>query len=251
MLVSEVASWIIALSASGYFLYLLGFAGLTVEERRRVHVMMALFCACAIFISGLEQGGVSLNLFADRYTDRHVFRWEIPAGVLQGTTALFVIVFGPLFAALWLALGKRGKDPSAPAKFSLGLLLLGLGFCVMALASQQVIATGKVGLTWLILSYLLQEWGDLCLSPVGLSAMTKLAPQQFVGQVMGLWFLAIALGNNLAGRLAGEYDACNLQSLPHLFTKIVVWCVITAVILLALTPILKRWANRSHGIPAE
>jgi POT family proton-dependent oligopeptide transporter len=165
----------------------------------------------------------------------------MPAGVLQGTTALVTILFAPGFAALWLALGRRGRDPSPPLKFAAGLALLGLGTLVMVAASRLVVGGALVAPTWLLLTYLLQEWGDLCLAPVGLSTMTKLAPARHVGQVMGLWFLAIALGNNLAGQLSEEYDATDLASLPRLFTKIAVWSFACAAVMLLLTPMMKRF----------
>lgn len=238
---SAAASWVMALLAAAYFAYLLAFAGLAAEERRRVYVMMALFVAYATFYAGFEQGGASMNLFAERYTERNVFGWLMPAGVLQGTTALVTILFAPAFAALWIFLGRRGKDPSPPLKFAAGLALLSAGFFVMFLASRFVVAGQKVLPTWLLLTYFLQECGDLCLSPVGLSSMTKLAPPRFAGQVMGLWFLSLALGNNLAGQLSIEYDASNLHSLPGLFIKIF-WCaLIGSVAMLLLTPILKRF----------
>jgi len=237
---SAAASWMIALLAVGYFAYLILFAGLRTEERRRVYVMGALFAAYATFFAGFEQGGASLNLFADRYTDRNLFGWLMPAGVLQGTTALYTILFAPAFAALWIALGRRGKDFAPSTKFAAGLGLLSSGYLVMYVASGYVVAGTKVLPTWLLLTYFLQECGDLCLSPVGLSSMTKLAPPRFVGQVMGLWFLALALGNNLAGQLSGEYDARNLHSLPELFLKIFWWSFIAAAIMLLLTPTVRR-----------
>ncbi len=238
--VAAAASWVIALCAVAYFLYLIFFAGLDGAERGRVVVMAVLFVAYAAFYAGFEQGGASMNLFAERYTDRHILGWIMPAGVLQGTTALVTILFAPVFAALWLALGRRGRDPSPPLKFAAGLALLGLGTLVMVFASRRVVAGSTVAPAWLLATYVLQEWGDLCLSPVGLSTMTKLAPARFVGQVMGLWFLAIALGNNLAGQLSGEYDATNLGTLPHLFTQIAVWSFACATLMLILVPIMKR-----------
>ena len=234
------ATWLIAAVAAGYFLYLLVFAGLVSAERRRVCVMIALFAAYATFYAGFEQGGASLNLFAERYTDRDVFGWHMPAGVLQGTTALITILFAPVFAALWTFLGRRGKDLSPPAKFSLGLALLSAGFLVMFFASRLVVGGERVLPTWLLVTYFLQECGDLCLSPVGLSSMTKLAPARLGGQVMGLWFLALALGNNVAGQLSIEYDAADLSSLPRLFIKIFWWGSIAAIVMLLLTPVLKR-----------
>src|SRR5579863_1524429 len=138
--VAAAASWLIALFAFGCFAYLILFAGLSTPERRRVYVMGALFAAYAIFFAGFEQGGASLNLFAERYTDLHVFGWQMPAGVLQGTTALYTILFAPVFAALWLALGRRGKDLAPSSKFAAGLALLAAGYLVMYVAAGHVVA---------------------------------------------------------------------------------------------------------------
>jgi POT family proton-dependent oligopeptide transporter len=234
------ASWAMSVLALGYFGYLILFAGLDSTERRRVYVMVALFAGSVTFWAGYEQMGASFNLFADRYTDRHILGLEIPAGVLQGVNPLFIIVFAPVLAAVWLSLGRRDRDLAAPTKFALGLLLLGAGFLVMYLASLHVIAGEKVLPTWLIFTYLLHTLGELCLSPVGLSSMTKLAPPRFVGQVMGLWFLSLALGDNLAGQLSGEFDSSNLLSLPGLFLKIFWWGTIGGGAMLLLSPVLKR-----------
>ena len=238
--IAAATSWVIGLCAVAYFASLILFGGLAAAERARVVVIAVLFAAYAAFYAGFEQGGASMNLFAERYTDRLIMGWVMPAGVLQGTTALITILFAPVFAGLWLALGRRGRNPSPPLKFAAGLALLGLGTLVMVAASRLVVAGAMVAPTWLLLTYVLQEWGDLCLSPVGLSTITKLAPPRYVGQVMGLWFLAIALGNNLAGQLSEEYDATNLVSLPHLFTKIALWSFACAAVMLLMTPIMKR-----------
>jgi POT family proton-dependent oligopeptide transporter len=233
-------AWLIGLFAVGYFLFLLRGAGLGAEERQRVYVMIVLFVAYAIFYAGFEQGGASLNLFAERYTNRAILGWTVPAGILQGATAFYTILLAPVFAGLWLALGRRGKDLSPAAKFALGLGLLGLSALVMVVASRLVMSGHKVLPTWLLVTFLLQECGDLCLSPVGLSSMTKLAPRKFVGQAMGIWFLALALGNNLAGQLSGEYDAANLTSLPILFLQIAALSFGSALVLGLLAPRLSR-----------
>jgi POT family proton-dependent oligopeptide transporter len=238
--IATAASWLIGLLAIAYFTYLIFFAGLTPVERNRAYVLIALFIGCAIFFAGYEQMGASFNLFAQRYTDRHLLGWEIPAGVLQAVNPILVIVFAPIFAAVWLALGKRNRDLSAPAKFSAGLILLGLGFLVMYVAANLVLSGHKVLMTWLVATYLLHTWGELCLSPVGLSSMTKLVPTRFVGQVLGVWFMATALGTNLAGQLSGDYDATQLESLPALFLKIFWWGAIGGALMLLLTPMLKR-----------
>jgi proton-dependent oligopeptide transporter, POT family len=238
--ISAAASRLIALVAGGYFVYLIGFAQLTSEERKRIYLMLALFCATALFYAGSEQAGASFNLFAERYTDRRILGWQMPAGVLQATTSLYVILFAPAFAALWVALGRRGRDLLPTIKFAVGLTLLSLAFLVMYAASQRVLGGVKVLPTWLLFTYLLIEWGDLCISPVGLSSMTQLAPRRFGGQVMGLFYFALGLGNNLAGQLSLEYDATDLQTLPRLFLKICGWGFAGAAGMLLLTPILKR-----------
>jgi POT family proton-dependent oligopeptide transporter len=238
--VARLASWAIGLVAVGYFTYLIFFAGLSPSERQRVYVMLALFIAATVYYAGQEQAGTSLTLFADRYTDRHIFGWNMPAGMLQGISSLYILIFAPLFSALWIVLGRRGKDPSTPVKFAIGLALMGAGFLVMFVACRYVLAGQKVAPTWLIVCYLVQMWGDLCLAPVGLSSMTKLAAPRFVGQVMGVFFLSVALGNNLAGQLASEYVASDLPSLPALFLKIFGWGAIAAAIMLVSTPWLKR-----------
>jgi POT family proton-dependent oligopeptide transporter len=128
----------------------------------------------------------------------------MPAGVLQAVNPTFVIVFAGVFAALWIALGKRGRDLTPSAKFGLALIFLGLGFLVMYFAAQRVLGGRLVLPIWLVLTYFLHTCGELCISPVGLSTMSKLAPSRFVGQAMGVWFLSLALGGNLAGQLTGH-----------------------------------------------
>jgi len=238
--ISIVANWTMIALAAAYFAYLGFFAGLEINERKRVVAMIALFAACAMFWAGFEQTGASLNLFADRHTDRMIFGWEMPAGVLQNVNPAFIIIFSPVFAAIWVKLGQRNMDPSAPFKFALGLILMGVGFIVMFLAARYVVAGEKVLPTWLMLTYLFHTFGELCLSPVGLSSMTKLAPARFVGQVMGLWFLATAIGNNLAGQFAGEIDPNNLPTMPGQFLYLFWWGVIAGVVLLILTPFIKK-----------
>jgi POT family proton-dependent oligopeptide transporter len=237
---ADGATWAMLVLGVVYFAYLLFFAGLSQVERNRVLVMVALVAASVMFWAGYEQTGASLNLFAERYTDRNILGWEMPAGVLQAVNPIFIILFAPLFAALWIALGKRGRDFNAAAKFGAGLILLGLGFLVMYVASQYTLAGQTVLPTWLILTYLLHTFAELCLSPVGLSYMSKLAPPRFVGQVMGMWFLSMALGSNMAGQLTGQYDATHLESLPALFIKIFWYGVIGGAVMLLLTPLVKR-----------
>jgi proton-dependent oligopeptide transporter, POT family len=240
LMLSASATWAYALLGAAYFVYLIFFAHLSRPERNRALVMVALFAASVTFWAGYEQQGASFNLFAARYTDRHIFGWNLPAGVLQAVNPFFVISLAPVFAWLWISLGKRGLDLPASMKFGIGLIFLGLGFLVMYFASQHVLAGEMVLPTWLVATYFLHTLGELCLSPVGLSYMSKLAPPRFVGQVMGMWFLSMALGSNLAGQLSGQYDSSHLESLPGLFSQVFWYGLIGGVVMLALTPFIRR-----------
>jgi len=233
-------SWLIGVLAIAYFTYLLFFAGLEPAERRRIYAVIGLFIACTVFYAGYEQQGASFNLFAQRYTDRTIFGFDIPAGVLQAVSPVLVVVLAPIAAAVWLALGRRNRDLSSPVKFALGLLFMGSGFLVLYVASHYVLQGEKVLPLWLVSTYLLHTLGELCLYPVGLSSMTKLIPTRFVGQMLGIWFMALSLGANIAGQLSGDYDASQLASLPALFLKIFWWGAAGGGLMLLCTPLLKR-----------
>jgi POT family proton-dependent oligopeptide transporter len=200
----------------------------TPTERGRLWAIVALFLAGAFFWGAYEQAGSSLNLFARDSTDRMIGDWEFPAGWFQWVPALFVIFQAPVFAWLWIRLGRR--QPSSPAKFSLGLLFVGLGFVVMVVAATLSAGGAKVGIGWLMTTYFLHVVGEMCLSPVGLSTVTKLAPARVTGLMMGVWFLASAVGNYVGGRVAGLYETL---SLPTLF-GIVAGTTIAGGLVLAL-----------------
>jgi len=224
-----------------YFLYLFFAAGLTTDEKKRVAVIIVLFVFATIFWSAFEQAPTSLNLFAQDFTDRTLFGWEVPILWLQSINSLFVIVFAPVFAWLWVSMGSRGMNPSSPTKFAFALLMAGLGFWIMVAAANQVISGGgavKVSMMWLTVSYLLQTFGELSLSPVGLSSMTKLAPKAFAGQMMGVWFMAAALGNLIAGIVGGHVDPEKLDQMPALFQRTSISLFIAAgVLALLIIPI--------------
>jgi len=228
--------------AALYFAYYLLAAGLDREERRRGVVMLVLFSGCALFFSGFEQAGSSLTLFAERYTDRVIapLQFTIPTSWFQSINSVFIIAFAPLFAWIWVGLARRHLNPSAPVKFAIGVILMGAGFLVMAGAAALVAAGTKVLPYWLILTYLLHTLGELCLSPVGLSYFTKLAPPRFAGQMMGIWFLAISVGNLVAGLIAGEFDANNVAAMPGQYLHIVYFAVGLGGVLLLLSRPVKR-----------
>ena len=229
--------------AVGFFAYVFIAGELSKDELKRVGVIIVLFVFAAIFWAAFEQAPTSLNLFARDFTDRSMGSFTIPATWFQSINSLFIIIFAPLFAILWVGLAKRGFDFSSPTKFALGLFLAGIGFLLMIFAANKVVASGGTALVspwWLVASYFFQSIGELCLSPVGLSSMTKLAPRQFVGQMMGIWFLAAALGNLIAGLVGGNVDPKNLAEMPKLFTATTVSLFVATVVLGAMVVPVRR-----------
>ncbi len=239
---AQAMTYLIVGMAVLYFIYYLVFADLTVEERKRGVVLVVLFLGTALFFSGFEQAGSSLNLFAERYTDRTLawFRFVIPASWYQSLNSLFIFIFAPFFAWLWVFLAQRSLNPSAPAKFAIGVMLMGSGFLVMAAAAALVAAGSSVLPYWLIVTYLLHTFGELCLSPVGLSYFSKLAAKRFVGQMLGMFFLAISLGNLVASLIAGDFDANNVAAMPGQYMHIVYFSVGLGAVLLVLSRPVKK-----------
>ena len=232
---ASVMTYVIVSMAALFFLYVLLFGGLTSVEKKRVVVIIVLFLGAAMFWSGCEQAGSSLNLFAERYTDRMVGTFEIPASWFQSLNAIFIILLAPFYAAMWVGLAKRNMEPATPFKFAVGLIILALGFLTMVAAAKIVAAGNQAMPYWLVLTYLLHTMGELTLSPVGLSATTKLAPKRYVGQMMGIWFLAASLGNLIAGLIAGEFDANNVAAMPDQYMNIVMTTGGAGLILLVLS----------------
>jgi POT family proton-dependent oligopeptide transporter len=241
--------WAYFLGAIGvvYFGYIFTFGGLKGDEKKRVLVIAVLFVAAAIFWAAFEQAPTSLNLFAKDFTDRQWGSFEVPALWYQSINSFFIIIFAPIFAWLWLWLGKRKINISSPFKFALGLALAGVGFLIMIFPSNMLVAAGgalKVSGIWLTLSYLFQTFGELSLSPVGLSSMTKLSPRRYVGQMMGIWFLATSLGNIIAGLVGGSVDPEKLEQTPTLFTWTAAALFISAAVLAILAiPIARMMRN--------
>jgi POT family proton-dependent oligopeptide transporter len=194
-----------------FFGRLFGSGDWTAVERRRLITIAVLFVASVIFWAVYEQAGSTLNLFAERSTNNTILGRERPAAWYQSLPAIYVILLAPVFAWLWIRLGSR--EPSSPAKFVLGLVLVGAGFIVMVPAASLAAGGVKVSPAWLVVTYLLHVMGELCLSPVGLSATTKLAPARVVGLMMGVWFLSLAVGNYLGGLIAAQYEAIPLPTL--------------------------------------
>ena len=228
-LVSQVLGVLLVVVTIAMFSWLIFGPGWSTVERKRFGAILVLFIACTLFFATNEQAGSSLNLFAERSTDNHVFGFAYPASWLQSVNPIQIIILAPVFAWLWVTLGRR--EPSSPAKFSLGLLFGGLGFVILVPAALAASHGARVSPLWLITTYLLQTIGELCLSPVGLSAITKLAPQRVAGLMMGMWFLAIAMGNYLAGLTASLYESLPLT---RLFGWVGGFTIVAALVLVLL-----------------
>src|SRR5690554_2812896 len=188
--------------------YVLGTAvfKLSREERNRILAALYLIIGSILFWALFEQAGASLNLFTDRSVDRHIFGWEVPASMFQSLNSMYIILLAPVFAMLWLWLAKRGWEPSAPAKFAAGVVMVGLGFLVLV-AGAKAAGPGATPVIFIFLIYLIHTMGELCLSPVGLSAMNRLAPAHMASLIMGAWFFASATGNFAAGLIASATGA--------------------------------------------
>ena len=204
--------------------------GLTRDEWKRIGAIVIFFMAASLFWGGYEQAGSTLNLFADRYTRLEVFGFAFPSSWFQSVQPVFVILLAPVFGWLWLKLGRR--EPSVPAKFAIGLLFMSLSFMVLIPAGALASSSGaRVSPLWLVVAFFVSEIGELCVSPIGLSAVTKLAPLRIVGVMMGVWFLSNAFGNKLAGWAAGFFSSMPLN---QLFTITTVVLLVAALVMFAV-----------------
>ena len=225
-----------------------GWLGFTQREWMRIGAIVVFFLVAILFWGAYEQAGSTLNLFADRYTRLEMFGVSFPSSWFQSVPAIFVIILAPLFALLWTTLGPR--EPSVPAKIALGLFFLGISFLVLVPAGQMAQASDGVRVSpwWLIVSYMLSEFGELCLSPVGISAVTRLAPVRIVGLMMGVWFLSNAFGNKLAGWAAGFFSTTPLVTLFGTVTAIL---MVTALVMFALVKPMRRLMGADQMPAAE
>jgi POT family proton-dependent oligopeptide transporter len=243
---------------------------LTRDDWKRMGIILVLFAFATIFWMGFEQAGSSLNLFAETITNRQIHSFlqpvvdwfqtslprllgnkritEYPTAWFQSVQPFFIIVFAPLFAWGWITLRKR--QPSEEMKFVFGLVLTGLGFVVLAYASS-LYGGGKVSMWWLVVVYLLHTWGELCISPVGLSAMTKLAPGRMTSLMLGVWFLSISMGSYFGGLVAGNFEP-DENALVGLFGKVAMVLIGGGIILFLISPLIKRlYAKPLEVVPIE
>jgi POT family proton-dependent oligopeptide transporter len=220
-------------------------SGLTHVEKQRIAVIFIMVFFSIFFWAAFEQAGSSLTLFADRETNRVIpfINWEMPASYFQSINPLLIFILAPFFSKIWVRLGETGREPSSPVKFALGLSLLALGFVVMIAAAAMYQQSGPVSVMWLIGAYFFHTLGELCLSPVGLSLVTKLAPLQFGSLMMGVWLLSSFAANFVGGFFAGNYDAMNHTLFYMVPTGTAAGA---AALLLLITPKLRKWMHGIH-----
>jgi POT family proton-dependent oligopeptide transporter len=212
------------------------------QDFERVLAILVLGLFNLFFWMGFEQAGGTMNLFADQLTDRFVFGWQIPTTFFQSINPAAIIAFGPLLSALWTRLDRTPRAPSSPTKMAIGMITLGLGFVILAIAQQRADQVGQISPLWLTGVYLVHTIGELCLSPVGLSMVTKVSPARMVGLMMGVWFASVSVGNYLAGTL----ESLLTESKIPLYQFLVGSSVGSGLLLLAVVPLLKRWMH-GHG----
>ena len=240
----DMVGYVLGLFGGALVLYVLFTAvvKLPSEERDRIFAAMFLILTSIVFWALFEQAGSSLNLF----TDRHVDRGGVPASVFQSINAIYIILLAPVFAVVWQTLGRKGAEPSAPLKFGLGVVQVGLGFLVLVWGAQSVGMEAAVPVLFIFLIYLLHTTGELCLSPVGLSAMNRLAPAHMASLIMGTWFFASATGNFAAGLIAaatgaeGVGEEAGKQVVLDVYSTVGWYAVAIGVGVMVISPLIKK-----------
>jgi POT family proton-dependent oligopeptide transporter len=243
---AESVFYVVTAIFFSYFAFVIAVVCRDKVERQRTTVCLILCLGAALFWSGFEQAGSSMNLFASDLTDRVIFGTEITAGTLQAVNPLFIILLAPVVGAFWVWLGAR--NPSMATKFGMGLVLLGVGFLVMMWGST-FLSQGKIGMQWLVVTYFFHTVGELALSPVGLSSITKLSPSRLVGQMMGMWFMGAAIGNLVAGLVtrylpAAETVEAASANAVSLFGSVAAFAILAGLLFIAFSkPIRKMQAG--------
>ena len=232
-------AYFLVVVAGLYFIYLFLLAGLNPAEKKNLLLLFCLFIGAAAFWSGFDQSGGSLTIFAKGFTNLNLFGFAMPISWMNLANPIFVVIFAPVFAGIWTSLALKKLDPSLPMKFTIGLLLMSLSFVLMIFAVNAAMQYGQVGIQWLLITYLLHTWGELALSPIGLSAFSRYAPKKYVGQMFGLWFTASAIGGVLAGLLGGEATGEGLESMTPIFSFMIKYYLGIGVILALLSFVIK------------
>ena len=240
---------VIAVVAFGYLGYVIAFGGLEKADKNKVGVIAILFLFSAMFWSGFEQAGSSMTIYTDKYINRELFGWTIPTTYFQSVNPLFIVLLGPVFAWFWTS--KFGRRLTTPVKMSLGMILLGIGFLFMYVATFSVDVVGagdqeqilkKAALSWLVLTYFFHTIGELCLSPVGLSVVTKLAPVKLASMLMGVWMLSSFVANIIGGFIAAYVEKLGAGTI---FVSIALFVIGLGVLMLLLS---RKLSKMMHGV---
>ena len=218
---------------------------LTSEEYDRLRVIVMLFVFCVLFWAAFEQQGGLMNLYTNEKTDRMLGSFEVPAGWFQSANPFFIVTLGPVFAGLWTWLGAKGRNPPSPVKMIFGLLLSSFAFLLMVGSAHESAANGKAGMGWLLFTYMFQTMGELCISPVGLSMTTKLAPARLASLTLGVWFLTNFAGNYLSGQIGGMTESLGDATI---FGGIAAACAIFALALWAVSGRLVTWMHGAETV---
>ncbi|MGH7658281.1 MAG: peptide MFS transporter, partial [Gemmatimonadales bacterium] len=237
--INEITAWVLLLMPLAFFAWLLSVGSRNPDERKRHVVILVLFLGAAIFWSAFEQAGSTLNLFAQNDTADSLLGIHFPASWFQSANSAFIIMLAPIFAWLWIKLGR--KEPSSPAKFAFGLFFLALGFAILIPAASLAGSGVQVSPMWLVAAYFLHTVGELCLSPVGLSAMTKLAPVRYAGLMLGVWFLASSVGNFIGGNVAGFYGTFTTT---QIFGAVTIYVLAACALMIVFVKPIKKMMAR-------
>ena len=227
----------------GYYAAIYLFADLTDAEKKSLGALFLVCVASTFFWAGFEQAGSSLNLFGRDYTDRFIGSFEIPPAWFQSANSFFIVLLSPFFAALWINLTKRMINPSYGLKCAVGLIIMASGFIVMFFAAQVAASGLQAAPYWLIATYFLHTVGELCLSPVALSAVSKLSPKRFAGQMMGVFTLTYSIGSVVAGLVAGNFDPENIQQMPNLYLQISMFSIAAGLVIAFCTLGTRHWES--------
>ena len=226
-----------------YYAGMYAFAELSINEKKSLGALFLVCVASTFFWAGFEQAGSSLNLFGRDYTDRIIGSFEIPPAWFQSANSFFIVFLSPFFAALWINLGKRLVSPNYGFKCALGLIIMATGFIVMFFAAQVAASGLPAAPYWLIATYFLHTVGELCLSPVALSAVSKLSPRRFAGQMMGVFTLTYSIGNVVAGLVAGNFDPENIQQMPNLYLYIAFFTIAAGIVIGMFAVKTRHWES--------
>ena len=226
-----------------YYVGIYAFADLNNNEKKSLGALFLICVASTFFWAGFEQAGSSLNLFGRDYTNRIISNFEIPPAWFQSANSFFIIILAPFFAALWINIGKRWIHPYYGIKCAIGLIIMATGFIVMFFAAQVAASGLQAAPYWLIGTYFLHTVGELCLSPVALSAVSKLSPRRFAGQMMGVFTLTYSIGSVVAGLIAGNFDPNNIQQMPNLYLQISFFAIAAGIVVGLFSFKTKNWES--------